>query len=598
MTQNGYAGKILKINLSDSNVLIETTPEDYIENIGGICYGAKLLYETTNKGLDPLSPENPLMFLTGPITGTEVLMSGRHAVVAKSPLTGIFGYAMCGGFFGHRLKRCGFDGIILQGKSPGPKSLLLSEDKAELIDASSWWGKNNREIRKIISEKYPKTSYLSIGTAGENQVPIAGITDGDYRNHGRTGMGAVMGSKNLKAIIASGNKKIGVHDSEGILNLNKEVLKSIEIDFIKKTLVDNYKKYGTGALFGLSHLMGNLGIKNWAERRWDDHVKICAQELHKKFVNGRYHCYRCFIGCGRTIKDNSEVEDGSGPEYETMAALGTLVLNDDPKALVELNHLCNDLGIDTISAGGIIAYIMECSEKGLIEEKVPWGDTDKIKELLIKISKKEEGLGSLLSQGVKKAAEKIPNSKDFAMNVKGMEIPMHDPRISSMGLAYATSTRGACHLQAQTSLKLMPIKEFKLTMSASAAQYIKIVQDWNQVLDSLCMCKFGIYPQGPIVASQVANYYNLVTGRELGPNGLRRIGEKAFNIERLFNIREAGVSRKVDTIQDRFLKEYKAFNEDLEMYYRRRTWTQEGIPRRSMLEKRGIPIPDWLPAED
>ena len=173
MNQNGYAGKLLKINLSDSKISMEDTPVDFIENIGGICYGAKVLYETTEKGLDPLSPKSPLMFLTGPITGTEVLMSGRHAVVAKSPLTGIFGYAMCGGFFGYRLKRCGFDGIIFYGKASSPKSLLLSEDKAELIEASNWWGKNNREIRKIITKKYPKSPYLSIGIAGENQVPIS-----------------------------------------------------------------------------------------------------------------------------------------------------------------------------------------------------------------------------------------------------------------------------------------------------------------------------------------------------------------------------------------------------------------------------------------
>ncbi|NHI91627.1 MAG: hypothetical protein EAX96_03920 [Candidatus Lokiarchaeota archaeon] len=598
MDQNGYAGKILRINLSDSNVLIEETPKDFIDHLGGICYGAKYLYETLGKGVDPLSPENPLMFLTGPITGTEVLMSGRHAVVSKSPLTGIFGYAMCGGFFGYRLKRCGFDGIIFQGKASSPKALFLSEDKAELIDVSNWWGMDNREIRKIIQNKYPKSPFLSIGTAGENQVPIAGIIDGDYRNHGRTGMGAVMGSKNLKAIIATGNKKILVHDAEGIKKLNKAVLDNIKIDFIKKTLVDNYKKYGTGALFGLSHLMGNLGIKNWAERRWDDHIKICAQELHKLYVNGRYYCYRCFIGCGRTISNNSEVEDGAGPEYESMAALGSLVLNKDPKALVEINHLCNDLGIDTISAGGIIAYIMECSEKGLINENIPWGDSNKIKEILIKISKKEEGLGEILCYGVKKASEIIQNSGDFAINVKGMEIPMHDPRISSMGLAYATSTRGACHLQAQTSLKFLPIKEFKLTMSSSAAQYIKKVQDWNQVLDSLCMCKFGIYPQGPILATQVSEYYKLVTGRKLSPNGLRKIGEKSFNIERLFNIREAGLNRKDDILQNRFLEKYATFSEDLEMYYRRRSWTQKGIPRKAILEKRGIPIPDWLTAEE
>ncbi|MHA1784570.1 MAG: aldehyde ferredoxin oxidoreductase family protein [Candidatus Helarchaeota archaeon] len=597
MSSNGYAGKLLKVNLSDSKITTEDISNDFIENLGGICYGAKLLYEMTNKGVDPLSPENPLIFLTGPITGTEVLMSGRHAVISKSPLTGIFGYAMCGGFFGYRLKRCGFDGIILEGKSSQPKSLLLSNDNAELIDASNMWGKNNKEVKKIIQEKYPKSHFLSIGTAGENQVHVAGIIDGDFRNHGRTGMGAVMGSKNLKSIIATGNKSIKVHDSAGIKELNKVVLESIEIDFIKKTLVDNYRKFGTGALFGLSHLMGNLGIKNWAERRWDDHVKICAQELHKLYVNGRYHCYRCFIGCGRTITGNPEVEDGAGPEYETMGALGSLILNDDPKALVELNHMCNDLGIDTISTGGIIAFIMECSEKGLIEEKVLWGDTEKIKELILKISSKE-GIGALLSEGVKKASEKIPNSKEYAMNVKGMEIPMHDPRIGSMGLAYATATRGACHLQAQTAMKLLPMKEFKLTMSASAAQYIKINQDWNQVLDSLVMCKFGIYPQGPISISQVAKYYQLVTGRELGPNGLRRIGEKAFNYERLYDIREGGISSKDDTLNKRYLDSYKTFQEDLEMYYRRRNWTQEGIPRKGILKKRGIPIPDWLPPEN
>ena len=595
---NGYAGKVLKVNLTESKISIEDTSQDYIDHIGGISYGSKLLYEMTHKGVDPLSPENPLLFLTGPITGTDVIMSGRHAVVSKSPLTGIFGYAMCGGFFGYRMKRSGFDGIIIEGKAAAPKYLLLTEGQAELINANELWGKNNFASRKIILDKHPKSHFLTIGTAGENQVPVSGIIDGDDRNHGRTGMGAVMGSKNLKAVVATGNKPVEINNPEGVKKLNTEVRESIEVDFLKKTLVDNYKKYGTGALFGLSHLIQNMGIKNWTERRWDDHVNICAQELHKRYVNAQYYCYRCIIGCGRVIKDNAEGLDGSGPEYETMAALGTLVLNSDPKGLVEINHLCNDVGIDTISTGGVIAFLMECSEKGLIDENIPWGDVDKIKELINKIARKEEGLGELIGKGVKVAADNIQNSKEYAMHVKGLEVAMHDPRSNSMGLAYATNTRGGCHLQAQTSMKLLPMKEFKLTMAASGPQYIKINQDWNQVLDSLCLCKFGIYPQGPIGISQVADYYTLVTGIEKGPNGLRRIGEKAFTMERLFNIREAGDFGRVDTLKERFLEKYTNFTEELEMYYRRRSWTQEGVPRRSLLDKRGIPIPDWLPEED
>ncbi len=574
----GYIGEILEIDLSRSKVTSRSISPELKPFLGGIGFGAKLLYDLLPKGTDPLSSENILIFMTGPMTGAGCVMTGRHAAIAKSPLTGIFGYAMCGGFFGWQLKKAGYDGIILKGKAEKPTYLVIQDKSTEIRDAGSLWGKGAHALGKSLDEEFKKTYYLGIGPAGENQVKIASIADNDERVHGRTGLGAVMGSKNLKAIVANGTGEIPVADSDAIKTLNKELITETKTNFMKKTLVDNYRKFGTSAMFGISAIGYNLGIKNWKLRTWKEYPSISGQTLNREFVTKNYNCHKCMIGCGRRVGDRK------GPEYETLGALGSMCLNTNLESIVEMNSLCDDLGMDTIAVGGIIAYMMECSEKGVIDEKISWGDSEKMIQLIKDIATKATELAVVLGQGTKKAAEQISNSVDYAMNVKGMEMPMHDPR-GGMDLFYATSSRGADHLQGVALTRFLAIPELKTSMLTSKEKFCKISQDFNATLDSLCMCKFGVVPQGPISVTNILKQYKNVTGIELTPTQLLEIGERIFNLQRLFNLREANLTPEADMVQPRFLEKNPNLAKEVRRYYRGRGWDRSGVPKPETLKR-------------
>ncbi|NVM05281.1 MAG: aldehyde ferredoxin oxidoreductase family protein [Candidatus Helarchaeota archaeon] len=582
---DGYTGKILRVNLSEESIKQEQLSEDLKSYIGGLGIGTKIIYDSTPRNCDALGPDNILVFMTGPLTGNTV-MSGRHEVISKSPATGIMGFASCGGFWGTELKRAGFDGIVISGIAKKPTLLKIENENAELLDASEYWGKGIYHLKKNIDKRF-----VAIGSAGENLVKVASIIDNDERSAGRSGMGAVMGSKKLKIITVKGDKKPELNDPEKVKELTKKTTDRSK-DFINKMLIDNYKKFGTGAMFGVAHLMMNIGIKNWSSRWWANHVKISAQEMRKKYFEKQYYCHRCIIGCGRTIRKGDELVHG--PEYETMCALGTMLLNSSLEDLIELNWLCNDYGMDTISAGGLIAFAMECFEKGLLDEELKWGDSKKAIALLKQIAQKQ-GLGATLASGIRESAEKIGgNAKDFAMNVKGLELPQHDPRLG-MDLAYATSSRGADHLQGQPHFtRFMPIKEFGQEITASKAHIIKISQDWNVIVDSLVLCKFGVAPQGFMTVTDIVDILNAITGGDFSAIEIRMLGEKIFTIQRLYGVREAKISRKDDTIQPLFLEKNKNFNEELEAYYRRRNWDINGIPTDRLLSKLELDKPEWL----
>jgi len=581
LPQYGYIGKLLQIDLSQSKVSIKTLPEDLLPFLGGVGFGTKLLYDLLPEGTNPLAPENILMFMTGPLTGSGAVMTGRHAAIAKSPLTGLFGYAMCGGFFGWQLKRAGFDGIILLGKAEKPTYLLIEDGNVEFRDASSLWGKGTYAMKKLLDEEFNKAYFVGIGPAGENQVRIANIVDNDERVHGRTGLGAVMGSKNLKVIIAKGTGTIPQKDPDAVKELNQKITKETQENLMKKVLVDNYRKFGTSSLFGLSAIGRNLGIKNWQLRTWKDYVKISGQRLNKEYVTKNYHCYNCIIGCGRRIKDRK------GPEYETLGALGSLCLNTNLESIITMNELCEDLGMDTIATGGILAFAMECSEKGLIDEKIGWGDSEKMIELIKAMAHQSTELAVILSQGTKKASEQIPGSSDFACNVKNMEIPLHDPRLG-MDLFYATASRGADHLQGVALTRLLAIPELKTSMITPKEKFCKISQDYNAFLDSLCICKFGVVPQGPISVSQMLQQLYNVTGLSMSPETLLETGERIFTLQRLFNLREAKLTFKDDIVPTRFLEKNPALPKEVRRYYRYRKWDRNGIPKPELLQRLGL----------
>lgn len=613
MELKGYAGKILRVDLSKSKIQVEDLDEGWAKQfIGGSGLGAKFLYEMTDEKTDPLGPENPLIFMTGPFTGTSVPLSGRHAVVSGSPLTGIFGESDVGGTWGANLKKAGFDGIIVTGKSTKPAYLWIHDGKWEVRTASHLWGKDTYEIDPVVrGETHEKAVVTTIGQAGENQVPMAAImTDGkDARAAGRCGMGAVMGSKNLKAIVVHGTGKVSVFDPEGIDRLPKEHGAQINKN------AENFRKYGTAAGLSTFEAMGTLPLQNWKfVGRWEESAeKINGFTMSETVLSGRYFCDACVLGCGRKVKIETGPYagvDGAGPEYETLALLGSNCLIDNLEALCFANELCNRYGLDTISLGGAIGFAMEAFEKGLIDREdtggieLRWGNVEALIEM-IKMIGQRKGFGAVLGKGVKKAAEEIgKNSTEFSPHIKGLEMPAHDPRAYNGGaLGFATSSRGACHLAGFTHTfeRVMkcpemgipePLDRFQVEGKAALAAKS---QNLMGMMDSLKLCKFILF--GGITLTHIVKWYRDVTSWEMTIDDFMKAGERIFNLKRLYNVR-LGISRKDDTLPFRFqtLKRIgkgltpnlPPLGQILGEYYEYRGWTEDGIPTPQKLKDLGL----------
>ena len=603
MKQKGYTGKILKLDLSHSTIQIDDLKEEWAQSfIGGSGLAAKYLFEMTDEKTDPLGPENPLIFMTGPFTGTSVPLSGRHAVVSRSPLTGIFGESDVGGTWGAHLKKAGFDGIIVTGKSPKPIYIWINDGKVEIRDASHHWGKDTYEIDPILKkETHEKAVVSAIGQAGENQVLIANVmTDGkDGRAAGRCGMGAVMGSKNLKAIVVYGTKKVPVFNPEAVGRLQKEYSGQINKN------AEHFRKYGTAGGLSTFEAMGTLPIQNWKfVGRWEEGAaKISGFTLTDTLLSGRYFCDACILGCGRKVKiDKGPYAglEGSGPEYETLALLGSNCLIDDLEALCYANELCNRFGMDTISTGGVIGFAMEAYEKGLIVKEdtngieLQWGSVEAMIEMIRMIAKKK-GIGKLLGQGVKRASEEIgKNAIEFAMHIKGMELAAHDPRGYNGGaVGFATSSRGACHLAGFTHTfeRLLKAPEIGIPEPLDRFQVegkgllVFKSQNLMGMMDSLKLCKFILF--GGITITHIVDWYRHVTGREMSIDDFIKTGERIFNLKRLYNVK-LGISRKDDTLPFRSLTFKRTgkgltpnlppFGQILGEYYEHRGWSEDGIP--------------------
>jgi aldehyde:ferredoxin oxidoreductase len=610
MGQKGYTGKILKLDLSHSTVQIDDLKEEWAQSfIGGSGLGTKYLFEMTNEKTDPLGPENPLIFMTGPFTGTSVPLSGRHAVVSRSPLTQIFGESDVGGTWGAHLKKAGFDGIIITGKSSKPIYIWINDGKVEIRDASHLWGKDTYEIDPILkTETHEKAVVSAIGQAGENQVLIANImTDGkDGRAAGRCGLGAVMGSKNLKAIVVHGTKKVPVFNPEAVDRLQKEYSGQINKN------AESFRKFGTAGGLATFEAMGTLPLQNWKfVGRWEEGAaKISGFTLTDTLLSGRYFCDACILGCGRKVKiDKGPYAglEGSGPEYETLALLGSNCLIDDLEALCYANELCNRFGLDTISAGGVIGFAMEAYEKDLINKEdaggveLRWGSVEAMIEMIRMIAQKK-GIGMLLGKGVKKASEEIgKNAIEFAMHIKGMELAAHDPRGYNGGaLGFATSSRGACHLASFTHsferlLKAPdigipePLDRFQVEGKGILAFK---TQNLMGMMDSLKLCKFVLF--GGVTITDMTKWYYFVTGREMTVDDFMKTGERIFNLKRLYNVR-LGISRKDDTLPFRSLT-FKRIGKGLTPnlpplgqilgeYYEHRGWSEDGIPTKEKLKE-------------
>jgi len=608
---SGYSGRLLTIDLTSR----EITKEDLNlriarEFIGGEGIASTILFEQVGPETDPLGPDNTLIFMTGAFVATNIPCGIKTTVVSKSPLTGIYGESVFSAPLGIDLKNSGYDGIIIKGKAKDPVYIWINDDQVEIREAQHLWGEETFEtVNKLRKELRDATiSVVTIGPAGERLVRLASIIADDSRAAGRCGLGAVMGSKNLKAIASKGTGKIPVSNPTRLNELRKEAVTTALPN--TKALRDN----GTASGLITFEQNGNLPIRNWTRGSFPEADKITGTTMTQRILTAPYPCKTCPIACGRKVKVESGpyTMEGSGPEYESMAALGSLCYNSNLESIAKANDLCNRLGIDTISTGQAIAFAMECYEKGLITETggvdLTWGNPDAIVRICELIGKKE-GLGEVLGEGVLMAAKKIgKGSEKFAIHVKGLEFPEHNPRkFKSMGVAYATSNVGANHNRGSPMLVernlLSPELPWKEPVDGFIAKdkgrMTKVYQDICCAVDSLGICKFMVF-WGKLPLRILVEYYNAITGWDITFEDLMKAGERIWNLQRAFNIR-MGTSRKDDTLPDRFLKE--SVNEGpakgqiveletmLAEFYNERGLDQNGKPSKDKLLELGL---DWV----
>ncbi|MGQ9596496.1 MAG: aldehyde ferredoxin oxidoreductase family protein [Thermoproteota archaeon] len=585
-------GSIAEVDLSNSKIKFHEWNEDERLNfIGGRGIGAKIVYDNVSPGTDPLSRDNVLVFAVGPLTATAAPTSGRYSVSTKSPLTRTVLDANSGGFFATKFKACGIDVLTIRGAAQNPVIIYIDDKDIQILDGEKYWGMGVFEATKVLTEKFEKEARVAcIGPAGENLVRISSIMNDCYRSAARGGVGAVMGSKKLKAIIVKGNMRVEVADKESFLFVARECNRVLgQHPITSKAL----PRFGTAVLVNLMNELGVLPVKNFRSTFCPEARNIAGEEITKKLLVKPKACFGCVISCGRGTKLNGT--EGEGPEYETVFALGSCCLIWDLEVIWRANHLCNDLGMDTISTGVTIACAMELSEKGLIPEKVEWGDGEKMIELIKKTAHRN-GFGNELAEGSRKLAEKY-GDPDAAMHVKGLELPAYDPRgAKGQGLAYATSNRGGCHLRSyMIGLEILGIpKRIDRFSTVNKAGLVIYQQNLYAAMDTLIACRFTGYGLDEEYYSRLLS---AATGVRYSAEDLMLVGERVWNLERLFNLRE-GFSRRDDTLPKRLLSEPLAtgptkgqvveLDKMLNEYYRARGWDDEGRPTERVLKRLGL----------
>ena len=612
-----FMGKMLRVNLTDGNISVEDLPQDWARDyLGGAGLATKYLYEEVPKGADPLGPENKLMFMVGPLTGTVSPSAGRYDVVAKSPLTGIWGHANSGGQWGNQFKRTGFDGIIFEGISPKPVYLKIEDGQAELKDASHLWGKLVPETTDQVIEECGKGFRVAcIGPAGENLVKYACVMNEKDRAAGRCGMGAVMGSKKLKAIAVSGKKAPQIAKEAEFKEVSKK-----QYDLLNESMLKvGFETFGTNMVSDMVNAKGGYPTRNWQTGVFDQIEEIGGQALSDKVLVSKVNCFACPIACGRKteIKEGPwKSHKGEGPEYESVNTLGAVCGVGSMEAITMANYLCNEYGMDTVSAGVSVGFAMECYEKGILTKEqtggleLKFGDGELLVNLMEKIGKRE-GVGDLLAEGTRAMSQKLgQGSEKFAMNVKGLELPAYDPRAAKIcGLGYATANRGGDHItgyvQGPTFIDtpFLVVDESKIedAFSEDHPQEAKVLVDQENALtffDLAGCCKFmGMLLKAEEWVDLVAN----ATGWEFGVDDFRKTGERVYNLMRAYNVRE-GITRADDSLPARLHEEplpegpakgqvlsLDKFNNYLDAYYDFRGWDKEtGKPTREKLEQLGL----------
>ena len=604
-------GRVLIVNLGNRSFkTMEVEPEILKKYIGGASLSAYLYGQFAEPGAEPLSAGNPLFIMTGPLTGTPVVLSGRHGIAGRSPLTGFWGESSVGGHWGREFRRTGYDGMILLGKADKPVYLLVRDEKLEFKDAAHLWGKDCFETDQTLKKEWgEKTQISCIGPAAEKLVRFCGVfTDGtDARTAGRCGLGTLMGSKKVKAVVVQGSGEIPVLDPESLRNRMKELVPSLT------GKMKGMSAFGTPGIVVPCESLGDLPVRNWAQGKYTEQAqKLSGQLMKEKYLKKQFFCASCPVGCGRVVGGSIEplVEETGGPEYETLALLGSNCLIEDMPAVMRLNELTNRLGMDTIETGAAVSFCMEMYEKGLIGSKelggleLKWGDAGSAEELIRMIAERR-GFGDLLADGLQATAEKVGGmASEYAIQINNMALPAHDPRAySSLALTYATSARGPCHTSSYTfwfeRATIFPevgIDKVLDRFQAEGKPEMTVkVQNAVSVWENLAMCKFSIL--GGVQLKDVSHWLKDVAGWDLSIQDLLEVGERGINLKRKLNV-GWGLSRKNDTLPLRILthrvddggcgRHLPPFNIMLADYYEKRGWDKEGIPKEETYKKLGI----------
>jgi aldehyde:ferredoxin oxidoreductase len=620
----GYAGRILYVDLSKGKYWVEELKESLAKAyVGGSGLAAYLLWNLIDSGVDPLSPENPLIIATGPATGALAPSAGRFALVSKSPLTGIWGESHAGGFFGPEVKYAGYDMVVILGRSPTPVSLVIDDGSVEIHKTTDLWGLNTRDTTNELRSKFGKDYHvICIGPAGENLVKFASVMVDYYRAFGRTGMGAVMGSKKLKAVVVRGSKGVEVYDPDKYLEVLEDILwRNTEGPWALPAQM-SLGRYGTPSLVTAMNAIGRLPTKNHWTGYWERADRLSGDELLKYRVS-RGSCFSCMIMCKHITKVPDGRYEGAfsgGPEYESVVALGSNLLIDNIEAVIYMNQLCNLYGLDTISTGKVISYVFECYEKGLISKEelggveALWGSEEAAIKLINMIVRRE-GIGNILAEGVRKASEVLGRGYEYALHVKGLEVSAQDPRgHKSVGLTWAISVRGADHLRSLTTVDELGYRDVAAErFGADKVDYVcdrlserykglivKDQEDLFALVDSIIMCKYGTMWPPMYYFDFIAKLLPPLTGiKEFGDvKNLRLIAERIVNLKRCFNLRE-GVGKESEVLPKRFTEEAMPTGPskgqvcDLEPmlreYYMYRGWDySSGLPYEETLERLGL----------
>ena len=588
---NGWNGKILEIDLTtQTHKSYPLDMEMAKQFIGGRGLGVRLLWDLVGPEVDPLSPENVLIFTNGPLTATGYQTSNRFSVSTKSPLTGTVLDANSGGYWGMQFKKTGYDVLIVRGKAEKPVWIEIKNSEITFHDASDLWGMRVFDITEKLGQDNNKRNVLCIGPAGENMSRIAAIMNDRERAMARGGPGAVMGSKNLKAIVVEGTERPEIVDQERFKFLLYETRKLLAASPLTSQALP---EFGTIMLMNIMNNVGALATRNHQQTQFEGVEAISGETLSETFLVKNSACWACPIGCTRITK--TEKVEGEGPEFESAWAFGAQCGIDDLAAIIEANSLCNDLGLDTISAGSTIACAMELSEKGYMDSDLRFGRADLLARCVEDMAYRRD-LGAELTEGSLRLATKYGHP-ELSMTAKGMEMPAYDPRgLQGQGLLYATSNRGGCHMRGNMiGLEVLGLpKLIDRFQVQGKSSFVILNQNSNAAIDSLVVCKFT---NMGVADEYFARILSAVTGIQFDTGALIKTGERVWNLERLYNNRE-GFTNKDDSLPPRLLTEAptegpsKGWVSQLEPmlkeYYRSRGWDQNGVPTPKKLAELGL----------